>query len=229
MKVCMTGATGFVGSEVLRTIADAGHDVTVLVRPGSERKLPNGTRCGVVTGDLLKVGDVERALEGVEAVVHLAGIKRREIRRTGLTYEDVDVGSVRVMTAAMASRGLRRIILLSAARIGNSTYVRCKKKAEGIVTEAGLDWTIFRPSFILAPGQEWPRMIQPMLTAMTLLPGVAGDIARRAGNVTRPALARCMAYALVAPETIGTIFDVPTIRETDATRTRESISVSLLT
>ncbi|HVZ41311.1 MAG TPA: NAD(P)H-binding protein [Candidatus Kapabacteria bacterium] len=212
MQILVTGGTGFVGSAVVPALAASGHTVRMVVRAESLARAPHIEGVTAVAGDVLDAGSLAHALEGCSAVVHLVGIRRAEIKRTGRTYEDVDVGSVRSMTAAMARTGVRRILLLSAGAIGNSTYVQCKARAERIVMEAGLDWTIYRPSFILGPGQEWPIVMEPILAAMSYLPGTFGDVARRARAISREQLAGAMAWALDHSSTIGEIFDVPRIR-----------------
>jgi len=223
MNVLVTGGTGFVGRGALPLLLEAGHDLRALVRAGSERKLPLHQRCTPITGNPLDVSSVTRALEGCDAVVHLLGIRRKETKSTGLTYDDVDVGSVRVMVEAMQAAGVRRILLLSAGAIGKSVYVQCKGRAEKVVRDAELAWTIYRPSFVLGPGQEWPRILEPALALLGLLPGQMGDVARRARAVTREELAGSMAWALDHPESAGRIYDVPAIREV-AAQWRESRS-----
>lgn len=212
MHVLVTGGTGFVGVTALRALLAAGHRVSALVRPGSERKLPRHANCRAIAGDSLNVDDVARALADCDAVVHMVGIRREQMKRTGLDYGDVDVGSVRVMAHAMQAMGVRRLLLLSAGAIGNSRYVRCKAEAERIALDAGLDVSIWRPSFILGPGQQWPIVMEPIIALLGLLPGHIGDTARRARAVRLEQLACSMVWALDHPESIGTIFDVPRIR-----------------
>jgi NADH dehydrogenase len=212
MMLCVTGATGNVGRGVLPVLLAAGHEARALVRSAS--KLAASAACTPVAGDPLKRDDVIRALDGCDAVVHLIGTRRSQIKETGLGYEEVDVGSVRVMVEAMATAGVRRILLLSAGAIGNSTYVRSKAHAERLVIDAGLDWTIFRPAFIIGSGQQWPLLMTPFLRLMGLMPGKIGDVGRRAGNVTLEELGRSMAWALATPSAIGATLDVPEIRRT---------------
>src|SRR5689334_22568255 len=73
MKVLVTGASGFLGREVVRAASAAGHDVLALVRPTANVDAldwPNDVR--VLRGDLRQVGDWSTQLGGVKAVAHLA-------------------------------------------------------------------------------------------------------------------------------------------------------------
>jgi NADH dehydrogenase len=110
MTVCITGSTGFVGTEVLSKILAAGHTVHALVRRGSEGRVPNSDQCIPFTGDALRRNDVVQALRGCDAVIHLVGIKRAAIKRTGLNYDDVDVASAQVMVEGMTACNVERIV-----------------------------------------------------------------------------------------------------------------------
>ncbi|HET9137667.1 MAG TPA: NAD(P)-binding oxidoreductase, partial [Candidatus Kapabacteria bacterium] len=183
MTICVTGGTGFVGQGVVPELLRSGFHIRALIRNENSAKkltLTDSERATIefVYGDPCNVNDIARALEGCSALVHLVGIRRHEIKKTGKTYGDIDVGSAIAAATAMKQTGINRIILLSAAAIGKSTYVQCKIKAETAILKAGLDWTIFRPSFITAPGQQWPIIMGPLLSLFGLFPGHFGDISR---------------------------------------------------
>ncbi len=210
--ICITGATGFVGQGVLPALLDAGFRVHALVRPGSEKKLPHHPMLTAFEGDVLETEAIARALMGSQALVHLTGIKRAETKRTGLTYEDVDLGSVLAVLPAMNKVSVKRIVLLSAADVGHSFYVRTKQRTEQAVIDAGVDWTILRPSYIIGKGQRWPIIMSPFLNLLALLPGHYGNIAKRARSVTRVQLAAAIVHALKSETAIGKVWDVSAIR-----------------
>ena len=208
--IAVTGATGFVGQEVTRQLLEQGYTVYALVRSeASARKLPPHQNIKLVFGDPTKAGDVARVLQGADALIHLVGIRRAETKKTGKTYEDVDLGSALASVEAMKGTGLKRILFLSAAAIGKSFYVQCKGRAEAAVKAAGLDWTIWQPAFIVGPGQEWPVVMTPFLWLLGLFPGRIGDTSRRAANISRKELAMTFWKALEDDSTIHQTFDVP--------------------
>jgi NADH dehydrogenase len=216
--ICVTGGTGFVGREVIQQLLVNGYHVRALVRnEHSAKKLSSCKeqfphQLEFVTGSATEPNDVAQVLAGADALVHLVGIRREEIKRTGLSYADVDLGSAIASAIAMQRANIKRILFLSAGAIGNSVYVQTKAKAEQAIIDAKLDWTIFRPAFITGPGQEWPVIMSPFLWLLGLLPGKFGDTAKRSSNITREKLANDFIIALKDDSYIGKILDVPELK-----------------
>src|SRR5678815_5631401 len=72
MTILLTGATGFVGAAVLRSLVKAGYKVRALVRPNSDRRNLIGIECEIVPGDLLDLLSLQRAVRGCETLFHVA-------------------------------------------------------------------------------------------------------------------------------------------------------------
>jgi len=72
MKVLVTGATGFIGGNLARELWRRGDDVRALVRPGSNRLTIEDTGIVPVEGDILDRQSIDRAVQGCEAVFHVA-------------------------------------------------------------------------------------------------------------------------------------------------------------
>ena len=73
MRILLTGATGFIGTEVARQLSDAGHPTRVMVRRPSRASLLTRYEVEPVYGDLLAVPSLERAVAGIDVVIHLGG------------------------------------------------------------------------------------------------------------------------------------------------------------
>lgn len=161
MRVFLTGATGFVGSYVLRDLVDAGHTARCLVRDPNTALAVDGAPVERVQGDVTDAASLEGAMDGCDAVIHLVGIID-EAPRQGVTFEAVHVkGTIHVARAAREA-GIDRFLHMSAngARLdGVSAYQTTKWRAETYVRDAGFDhWTVFRPSVVFGdPGPEHPE------------------------------------------------------------------------
>ena len=103
MRVLVTGATGFVGRAVVRQLTMAGHSVIGFARP------PKSATCELRTGDILDQAAVEHAVEGVDAVCHLAALTlvRRSFEEP-VRYFRVNVTGTLNLLDAMNAEAQRR-------------------------------------------------------------------------------------------------------------------------
>ncbi len=192
MKVLITGATGFVGSAVLRQVLKAGHEARVLVRPRSDRRNLESLPVEVFVGDLGERPSLERALAGCSGLFHVAADYRLWVRHPREIYEANVAGTQNIMQAA-AQAGVTRIVYTSSvATLGlnpdgspadESTpvcladmvghYKRSKFLAEAEVKrmadEQGLPVVIVNPSTPLGP-----RDIKPTPTGRIIVDAVCG-------------------------------------------------------
>src|SRR5574341_1055817 len=166
-EVLVTGGTGFVGRHVCRALFDRGFLPRLLVRVGSEERIPQDIRsfCRVTLGDVTVCEDVENAAQGTDAIVHLVGIIR-EFPGKRVTFERLHVEATRNVVKAARRWEIDRVVHMSAlgARAGGPTkYFDTKGRAEEIVRRSGLAWTIFRPSVIFGPGDAFVNELARMI------------------------------------------------------------------
>jgi NADH dehydrogenase len=213
MRVALIGGTGFVGRYLVDALLDAGHEVSLLVRAGSENKLKSAGRCDVVSGDLGSRAAIGKTLERCDAVIYNVGILR-EIPNQGVTFEGLQYnGLVAVIDAARAA-GVSRLLLMSAngATAHGTAYQRSKYRAEQYARKSGLDVTVFRPSVIFGDPrgamefatQLYRDMVRPALPAVGFFSGWhpgRGEILMSPVHVEDVALA--FRGALDDPSTIG--------------------------
>lgn len=207
MKVFVTGATGFVGSAVLRQLVVAGHTARVLVREGSQEKLSITENVEVCLGDVTDVASLDAALTGCDAVIHLVGIIR-EFPGRGITFERLHVQATANILKAAEAQGVSRYLHMSSngtSARGSTAYHRTKWQAEEMVRGSQLDWTIFRPSLIFGPGSEFVSMIAELIRRVPIVP-VIGDGQYRMQPVALEQVAASFVKALTMPETSGAIY-----------------------
>lgn len=173
-KALVTGATGFVGSWIARTLVKSGHEVRVLRRETSRLDAIADVDVMHFIGDLTQPDALLKAVEGVDWVFHVAAVA--DYWRTGKQkiYE-VNVDGTRTLLDACLKAGVKRFIFTSSgAAIGFnddghpvsekdhfsvdprlSPYGHSKFLAEAEVYKAiqkGLDCVILNPSIVLGPG-----------------------------------------------------------------------------
>jgi NADH dehydrogenase len=155
----LTGATGLVGSALLRRLVTEGAQVRCLVRDprrlGAQR-----VRVQIALGDLTDPPSFRNALRGVQTVVHLAASIRDQPR--GSIEELNGIATWRMVEAAERS-GVERFLffsVLGASTHHRSRFFRAKALAEQAVNEADLRSTVFAPSIIYAPGDPWLTLLE---------------------------------------------------------------------
>jgi NADH dehydrogenase len=170
MKVFVTGATGFVGQEIVRQLHQTGYSVRMLIR--SKRADETRERSGVEihVGNILDAESLQGGLKGIDAVIHLVGI----ISEVGeSTFENVHVRGTHNIVAAAQQQGVKRFIHMSA--LGTranavSRYHRTKWEGEEIVRSSGVDFTIFRPSLIFGPRDMFVNLFAKMIRFSPVVP-----------------------------------------------------------
>src|ERR1700746_3903293 len=127
MLLALTGATGFIGPHLLRVVPKGGHRLRVrLRRPAA---LPTSTASAVI-GDLARPQNMSAALEGVDAVIHSAGIAAG---MSGVPEDDYRVlNAEATIELARAARraGAKRFVFLSSIR------AQCGPTAAAVLTES---------------------------------------------------------------------------------------------
>jgi uncharacterized protein YbjT (DUF2867 family) len=157
--ILLTGATGTVGSALLRRLTADGEPVRCLVR--DPRRLGDQrVRVQIALGDLANPSSFRNALRGVETVIHLAASIRDQPRAS---IEELNaVATLRLVRAAEAA-GAKRFVFFSAmgARHHSLTrFFRAKALAQQAVESSALGTTVFCPSIVYAPGDPWLTMLE---------------------------------------------------------------------
>ncbi|AKH98415.1 complex I NDUFA9 subunit family protein [Halanaeroarchaeum sulfurireducens] len=174
MDVLVTGGTGFIGTALCRELDERGQDVTALSRSPTDDGLPSSVE--TVVGDVTDYDSIESALDGVDIVVNLVALSPLFKPSGGdEMHEAIHVRGTENVVRAAEKHDLDAVVQLSALGAdpeGPTAYIRSKGRAEGIVRDADLEWTIFRPSVVFGEGGEFVRFTKMLTTPyVTALPG----------------------------------------------------------
>lgn len=173
MTILITGGTGLVGSRLIERLIEQGIDCRVLVRPG--KAAPAGT--SRVEGDILDVGSLTTAVEGVSAVIHLAAVLRTS-DPDQIWQVNLD-GTRNLINAVRTAAPTARVIMASTGLVysdversrpareddpaeAQQPYPASKIAAERLLRDSGLTWSVLRFGFVYGDGdghlQQLPQL-----------------------------------------------------------------------
>lgn len=213
--VAVTGATGFIGSAVVRKLLEAGRDVRALVEPNANARNLEGLRAERVPCDVTDAAQLRRALAGCETLYHLAAIYKTWLPNPEVIYRVNLEGTVATLLAAERA-GIKRIVYTSSiAAIGlveggladettpfnlfdiANEYILTKWQSERIAlrfAQAGLPIVIVNPAFPFGP-----RDIAPTPTGKIILALLHRQVpAKGAGGICTIDVDDCAAGHLLA-------------------------------
>ena len=178
MRVFVAGGTGFVGSHVVEALVREGHEVRLLLRPGSVGKVTSITREKVefIHGDAFDDGPLREGIRGCHGVINLIGIIR-DFPSWGITFEKIHFEATRNIARAAERVGVNRFLQMSALGVDwdeKTEYFRTKWKADQYLIDHDFDYTIFRPSVIFGDGDGFVSTLEALIRRSPVLV-VPGD------------------------------------------------------
>jgi uncharacterized protein YbjT (DUF2867 family) len=209
VKILVSGGTGLLGRGLLCRLRESGeHEVRCLVRPTSlAERLEN---LELAYGDAGDAGSMARALRGIDAFVHIAGIRY-----------------VPEVLEAMRRAGVERLVIVSSTSAHSRFEFPSAPRLvnEALLVGSGLRWTVVRPSMIY--GSELDHNMHKLLRFLDRSP--VFPLFGSGENLWQPVyyedLARAVYAALTKPGTEGQIYDLPgprPLRYLDLIRTAAS-------
>lgn len=168
MKVLVIGGSGFIGTRLVGTLREAGHEPSILDLRTSATYPDLST-----IGDVTVPADVEASLAGVDTVVNLAAEHRDDVRPVS-RYDAVNVGGARTLVAAAEATGVERLVFTSTVAVYGlgrprpdessptqpfNDYGRTKLEAEDVLRswaagDPGRSLTIVRPCVVFGEGNR---------------------------------------------------------------------------
>lgn len=179
MRILVTGGTGFVGRHLIPKLEAAGHALTLSLRSEAASTrlppaLPRAARKSVVVGEIGEQTDWRLAIEGQDAVIHLAAVAHvlGDAAEDEAAFMRVNTLGTARLTESVVDAGVSRFVLMSSIGAVTSAseelvtldtpctpdtaYGRSKLAAEQALIEGTRDtrtsWTILRPTLVYGPG-----------------------------------------------------------------------------
>jgi len=170
MRVAVAGSTGFLGTNLVRKLVSSGVQTVALVR--NTDKIDVMTKLGSTPAlvDYTKPETLERALRGAEAVFNFVGASAQS---PASPFDASNVTPARNLVAAAVAAGVKKMVYNSGLGVNPDNtlgYFISKSECERITKESGLNFLIFRPSYIIGSGDEFSSYIYRTLLARKEVP-----------------------------------------------------------
>ena len=212
MRVLVLGATGFIGSETVARLVEAGHAVVGVTRPGPTPEA-SPPHVDWLERDIARATEAEDwtpHLAGIDAVVNCAGVFQDSPREsTG----GVHASGPAALFEACAARSVRRVVHISAVGVDReapSPFSRSKAAGDARLMALDLDWVILRPSVVLGRNAVGSGALFRGLAGLPVLPVLPGtgalqvvrldDLTRTILELLEPNAPARLVLEIVGPE-----------------------------
>ena len=207
MKILVTGGTGFVGSRIVHALRTEGRDVRALVRRPERGAHLASLGVELATGDVTDPASLAAATDGCTHVVHLVAI----LTGRPQDFDRVMTQGTRNVIAAAKGAGVERFVLMSALGTTASTkdivpYFGAKFAMEQDTVASGLEYTIFRPSFIFGRGGALATFMKQVRYSPVVT--VIGSGQQRIQPIWLDDVAEHFARALETPAAANKTFEI---------------------
>ncbi|OGC79723.1 MAG: hypothetical protein A2145_01020 [candidate division Zixibacteria bacterium RBG_16_40_9] len=205
--ILVTGGTGFIGSNIVRELVKRNHKVKALVHSGGNSERIKNLDLTLAHGDVTDVNSLEKAFTDVKIVYNVVGIIR-ETKRSN--FDSIHVLGTKNLVEISNKVGVEYFVHISS--LGTrpnavSRYHQTKWKAEQSVVSSGIPYTIFRPSVVFGPDDEFINMLARMIQYMPIFP-----LINSGGAKMQPVyvgdLAKCVVDCLNNPQAKNKIFEI---------------------
>ena len=201
--ILVTGASGFVGSHVVRRLQSSGVQVRAMVRDRAKQPTLPGVE--VVVADLTRPESLAPSVDGIEAIIHAAAITADRKEPYPGAYDQINrVGTANLVKAAKAA-GVSRFVVMSGlgtTRAAAGTYMATRWGLEEAVRDSRIPFVILQPSVLFGGHAEFIAALSRLIRVSPVVPLIGG------GNVRfQPLwiedLVTCLVKALDAEQLVG--------------------------
>ncbi len=199
-SILVTGATGFIGSRLTRTLVERGDDVRAMTRRPDADDGP-GTAVGA---DVHDAGTLPKALEGIDIAYYL--VHSLDVD----DFEHKDAKAARAFGEAAADAGVRQIVYLGglgAEGADLSPHLRSRREVESLLAAGGVPVTVLRAAIVVGAGGiswELTRQLVKNLPAMV----VPRWVSTRTQPIAVDDVVRYLVGVAGEPDAVGRVFEI---------------------
>jgi NADH dehydrogenase len=205
--ILVTGATGFVGSNLIKELVGQGYQVRGIVRSQKNLGRLKGLSVETVTGNITELNSLMRPFEGVKYVFSCVGI----IYETkSANFDSIHVLGVKNLVRLAKQNKIEHLIHISALGTRPNAVIRyhqTKYQAEQEIINSGITYTIFRPSIIFGPEDDFVNRFAKMLKYTPVFPLIGEGKSKLQPLYIRD-LTKCAVASLKNPEVKDKVFEI---------------------
>jgi len=168
IRIVVVGASGFVGKNLRKFLHELNLDVLAISRKNFRKHV---SEVKITSTNLLEP-KLQTKLKNYDALIHLIGIGRQSSKST---FEEINLNLTKNVIKACKNAGIKKIIFISGlgvSRSNKSDYFVSKYKAEREIINSGLDYTIFRASYIIGKTDYLTKALsKQMKKGVIIIPG----------------------------------------------------------
>jgi uncharacterized protein YbjT (DUF2867 family) len=209
MPVLVTGAAGLVGIHTCRELTKNGWQVRALVRDPARAAMALGQLpVEFRVGDARDASTLRSSLSGCGAVVHLAAIA---IEKKGESYRESNTAATERLISAARAENVQRIIFMSQNGADSRSpypFLRSKGVAQDSIKTSGLRWTVFRPSVIFGPEDQFVNVLGRLIRLTPKIFPLPNGGSARFQPIAADDVARVVRLTLEKKETLGQVYEL---------------------
>jgi uncharacterized protein YbjT (DUF2867 family) len=209
--IFITGATGYIGTRLIKRLLHKGHRVMALVRKGSEHKVPAGAE--IITGDPFDATTFQQLIPAGSVFVQLLGVAHPSPQKAK-QFKEIDLRSVKASADAASNAGVAHFIYVSVAMEPSrlmEAYQEVRKEGEEYCMTKKLHCSFIRPWYVLGPGHWWPIVLLPFYGLAELSPQLRKK-ARTKALVTIKQMLNALMNIIESPASPLRILEIKDIR-----------------
>lgn len=166
--ILVTGATGFVGSYLVKKLSQGGQEIRCLVRKNSDTSKLKNYKVELAYGNLEDKASLRKAVKNTNTIIHLAGItKTLDVT----LFKRVNIFGIQNLLDVCVAEKIKKFIFLSsddALYPNDGMYARSKFEAEQLIQKSPLDFTILRSTVIY--GEDDTKNIATLISIIKRFP-----------------------------------------------------------
>ncbi|SCA58561.1 Uncharacterized protein YbjT [Chlamydiales bacterium SCGC AB-751-O23] len=169
LKILLTGANGYIGTRLLRVLAEEGHEVYALVRSSRRIKIPTHleNKVKVLEGDLLELDSLENIPDDIQIAYYLV----HSMGNQASGFADFEARCAENFSKVVKKTNTKQIVYLSGLSHESSLseHMDSRQKVEGVLRDSGVPLTTLRAGIVIGSGSASFEIIRDLVEKLPIM------------------------------------------------------------